>query len=67
MERAPNTQPDRQIQTLVHPLGKIVFCIHCFRSIGTESASTTREDLQARHKCAESLLAKQPAAPPPFN
>ena len=50
-----------------HPLGTVVFCIHCFRTLGTESDETPRETLLANHKCAESLLAKQPAAPPPYN
>lgn len=67
MERAPNTQYIQQRRTLVYPLGKIVFCVHCFCSIGTESATTTRDVLLARHNCAKSLLAKQPSAPPPFN
>lgn len=50
-----------------HPLGTVVFCVHCFQTLGTESAKTPRAMLLAEHKCAESMLAKQPAAPPPYN
>jgi hypothetical protein len=59
--------PDPHPPKLAHPLGTVVFCIHCFRTLGTESAETPRQALLTSHKCAESLLAKQPAAPPPYN
>ncbi len=56
-----------QPSKFAHPLGTVVFCVHCFQTIGTESTITSRESLLANHNCAESLLAKQPAAPPPYN
>lgn len=58
---------DPQSPKLAHPLGTVVFCIHCFRTLGTESAETPREVLLSKHKCTESLLARLPAAPPPYN
>lgn len=57
----------QQPPELVRPLGTIVFCIHCFQTLGTEGATTTREDLLRTHKCFESLQAKLPAAPAPYN
>jgi hypothetical protein len=60
-------QQDQHPQKSAHPLGTVVFCIHCFRTLGTETAATPREVLIAKHNCAESLLAKKPGAPPPFN
>jgi len=59
--------PGPHTAKLAHPIGTVVFCVHCFRTLGIESATTPREILLAKHKCAESLLAKQPAAPPPYN
>ena len=44
-----------------------VICIYCYRTLGI-AASTQRHDLLLHsHDCAESRLAKQPGAPPPFN
>ena len=60
-------QRDPHSTKFAHSLGTVVFCIHCFRTLGTETAKTSRDSLLAKHKCAESLLAKQPAAPPPYN
>lgn len=67
MDRTANSSHDQQQRKLAHPLGTVVFCIHCFRTLGTESPTTTRENLQARHMCLEGLLAKLPGAPPPYN
>jgi hypothetical protein len=50
-----------------HPLGTVVFCIHCLQTLGTETPATPRKILLAKHTCLESLLMKQPAAPPPYN
>ena len=50
-----------------HPFGTLVFCIHCFETLGTDTPKTPRAMLLAKHSCVESLLAKQPAAPPPYN
>lgn len=48
-------------------LGTVVCCIHCFHILGEETAASPREVLLARHRCAEGMRAKEPAAPPPFN
>lgn len=50
-----------------HPPGGLVSCIHCFQILGRETAVTPREALMASHTCPESILAKLPAAPPPYN
>ena len=50
-----------------YPLGTLVYCIHCFRTLGRETGATSREFLISRHSCVESRLAKRPAAPPPYN
>jgi hypothetical protein len=50
-----------------HQLGTIVFCIHCFETLGRDTPATPREILIARHTCVESQLARRPAAPPPYN
>lgn len=65
LHRHPHQDP--RPSKLAHPLGTVVFCVHCFRTLGTESSKTPREMLLAKHRCPESLLAKQPAAPPPYN
>ena len=44
-----------------------VLCVHCYRVLGNETAKISRQKLLARHHCAESELAKHPAAPPPYN
>jgi hypothetical protein len=67
MDRLHSLQQDKHQPKLAHPLGKVVFCIHCYRTLGTESTTSSRELLVAGHKCEEEVLAKQPAAPPPFN
>jgi hypothetical protein len=67
MDRIHHSHQDPRPPKLAHPLGTVVFCIHCFKTLGTESARGSREAMLAKHKCAESQLAKQPAAPPPFN
>lgn len=67
MDRSRSFYQDKHQPNLTHPLGKVVFCIHCYRTLGTESSSSTREMLVALHQCEEGMLAKQPAAPPPYN
>lgn len=52
---------------LAHPLGTVVYCVHCFQTLGTDTAATPRKVLVARHTCVENVLLKQPAAPPPYN
>jgi hypothetical protein len=49
------------------PDGRIVWCIHCFRILGRESSAISRTNLLADHTCIESRMAKEPAAPPPYN
>jgi len=51
----------------VNRIGRVVYCVHCFRSLGLEDAATSRASLLAKHNCIESQMAKQPAAPPPYN
>jgi hypothetical protein len=63
-------ESSNQVQSFpnsAHPLGTLVFCKYCFTNIGTESAARPREFLLAKHECLEAQLAKQPAAPPPYN
>jgi len=67
MDYFHNPHAGPHVSKLAHPIGTVVFCIHCFQTLGTESGKTTRDALLAKHQCAESLLAKQPAAPPPYN
>lgn len=50
-----------------NPLRRDVYCIHCFQRLDTDSTAIPRAALLAKHKCAESQIAKQPAAPPPYN
>ena len=57
----------KKLPKSAHPLGTLVFCIHCFQELGRETAATNREVLLAKHTCIEGQLAKQPAAPPPYN
>ena len=57
----------RETRKLSHRIGALVLCIHCFQSLGRATAKTSREVLISRHRCIESELAKQPAAPPPYN
>ena len=59
--------PTQHLPKLAHPAGSLVSCIHCFRILGRDTAATPRKLLIATHKCRESLLAKLPAAPPPYN
>jgi hypothetical protein len=67
MDFSPYSHPDRHLPKSAHPLGTIVFCIHCFKTLGMDTPTTPRAKLLAKHSCAESLLAKQPGAPPPYN
>lgn len=47
--------------------GPVVWCIHCFRTLGAEDRETSRASLLSNHNCIESQMAKRPAAPPPYN
>ena len=67
MDRLHSFLQEKHSPKFAHALGKVVFCIHCYQTLGVESASSTREMLLAAHKCDEQMLAKEPAAPPPFN
>lgn len=55
------------ISSLAHPLGTVVFCVHCFKTLGMDCADTTRKSLLAHHTCLEGMQVKLPAAPPPYN
>ena len=57
----------RRVEKPSPPCETLVFCIHCFQTLGKETKETPRAILVARHICAEALLAKQPATPPPYN
>ena len=67
MQRFPYPNQDQRPPKFVPSLGAVVFCVHCFRNLGTESTTATRTTLRTRHTCAEGQLAKEPAAPPPYN
>lgn len=67
MDQHQNISHNLHLPRLVHPLGTVVFCIHCFQTLGTDTPATPRKLLLARHSCIESQLSKQPAAPPPYN
>ena len=58
---------ENHLPRLAHPLGTVVFCIHCFHTLGTDTPATPRKELLAKHSCVESLLSKKPAAPAPYN
>ena len=63
-------QDSNQVQRLpksAHPVGTLVFCTHCFQTLGRETYVRTREVLLAKHKCLETQWPKRPAAPPPYN
>lgn len=50
-----------------HSLEKSVYCVHCRRMLGTTVDPEQRARLQRGHSCAQGLLDKEPASPPPFN
>lgn len=49
------------------PFRNKVVCIHCYRTIGISASPQKHGELMHAHDCLEARLAKQPAAPPPFN
>ena len=67
MEHLSQPRHHRETMQSTHALGTVVFCIHCFRTLGTETPDTSRETLLANHHCMERIAAQQPAAPPPYN
>ena len=44
-----------------------VVCIYCYRTLGRAASVTKQAELLHSHNCVEERIAKQPAAPPPFN
>jgi len=42
-------------------------CVHCYQPLNSASAGQIHANQVERHECEESLLAKQPATPVPFN
>jgi hypothetical protein len=44
-----------------------IICIHCYRKLGMAASAQKSDQLLHSHDCAESRLAKEPGAPPPFN
>lgn len=67
MDRHQYPIQEQYVSRFAHPVGQIVFCIHCFQTLGTDTPATPREALLAEHTCVERVLSKQPAAPPPYN
>jgi hypothetical protein len=66
MEHFDHSNRDQQLPASAQRPGALVVCVHCFCAL-EEAASTRQDGLRAKHDCAEELLARQPAAPPPFN
>lgn len=54
-------------QDLAPQFSPEIFCLYCFRSLGTLLSASERAMREAKHTCPEKLLARQPASPPPFN
>jgi hypothetical protein len=54
-------------RTVAPRLSADTFCIHCFRNLGASRSAMQRAKTEARHVCAEKVLAAQPDAPPPYN
>lgn len=44
-----------------------VVCIYCYRRLGLAASAKKQAQLIHDHNCPEARLARQPAAPPPFN
>jgi hypothetical protein len=57
----------KHLLKLADSVGTIIFCTRCFRNLGRNSITRTREVLLASHECLEAQLPKQPTAPPPYN
>jgi hypothetical protein len=49
------------------PLATGTICPYCFEVLGSPRTKVQSNALNARHNCAEKLVARQPAAPAPFN
>ncbi len=67
MNLTVNPAQNQQEQKPLPAVGPVVLCVHCYRALGNETEKISRKKLLARHHCAESELAKHPAAPPPYN
>jgi dsRNA-specific ribonuclease len=50
-----------------HPHGREVFCVHCAHSLGMQGSAVQQTKKEAGHLCAEKLLSREPASPPPYN
>lgn len=44
-----------------------IYCMHCFRTLGSGDNPRQSAALRQAHRCPQALLAALPAAPPPFN
>lgn len=52
----------------VHPAHRTkVVCIYCYRTLGMTGSARKVAQLLHTHDCIEARLARQPAAPPPYN
>jgi hypothetical protein len=49
------------------PHASKVVCIYCYRSLGMAASEKKQAELRHSHDCPEARVARQPAAPPPFN
>ena len=67
MDRHLSIKDPPVVSTLAHPLGTVVFCVHCFTTLGMDCGDSSRESLVAHHTCVEGMQVKLPAAPPPYN
>jgi hypothetical protein len=47
--------------------GREVLCVHCAHSLGMQGSAAQQAKKEANHQCAEKLLSRQPASPPPYN
>jgi hypothetical protein len=45
----------------------VVVCPYCLESLGSVSPLEDRKSIEAKHKCREKLLARQPAISVPFS
>ncbi len=63
--RAPAADASPALVHAVHPTK--VICIYCYRTLGMTASARKVAQLLHAHDCIEARLAKQPAAPPPYN
>ncbi len=67
MDSLPHFPKSFRSRSPVHAPAIEIFCVHCSRSLGAARSVTSRLKKETRHLCAEKLLSREPAAPPPYN